>query len=289
MRGRFDFKNSWLPALCTAIAIFCGAAYGEDDKPARIVSINLCTDQMLLELARPEQILSVSFLAADPISSTVADKAATIPTNRGGAEEILALDPDLVLAGSFTTRQTVRLLRNLGIPVAEFAPAQSIAAVKENYKEIGDLIGAAGKAEAFNKRIDDAVAHVASTTTENDPKLVFADYGVNGFTSGKGSLIAELATLAGFTPLADALALKGARRLSIEQLLHHRPDLLDLGAASYAAPALSTDALRHPALAYLTDVTPTVSIPSRLTSCGGLSVLPVLELLVEKRGEILAQ
>ena len=41
-----------------------------------VASINLCADQLVLALADPEQILTVSWLAADPEESLLADQAA---------------------------------------------------------------------------------------------------------------------------------------------------------------------------------------------------------------------
>ena len=77
--------------------------------PARVVSTNLCTDQLAMLLAAPGQLVSVSWLAADPRSSTMAAEAARYPANHGLAEEIFLLSPDLVLAGSYTARTAVDL------------------------------------------------------------------------------------------------------------------------------------------------------------------------------------
>ncbi|MGB0498119.1 MAG: ABC transporter substrate-binding protein, partial [Rubricella sp.] len=68
----------------------------------RVVSINLCTDILVLQLADPGQIAALTFLATDPRSSILAEEAAGFPLIRGRAEEVFALDPDLVLAGAFS-------------------------------------------------------------------------------------------------------------------------------------------------------------------------------------------
>ena len=79
------------PALASAPAL-AGA-------PQRVVSVNLCTDQLALMLAAPGQVISVTKLAAVPRVSTMAAQAADIPANSGLAEEIYMLQPDLVVAG----------------------------------------------------------------------------------------------------------------------------------------------------------------------------------------------
>ena len=87
-------------AAAVALAPLGAAAGGEAgaEAPRRVVSINLCTDQLALAVAAPGQLVSVSELARDPALSAMASRAAAIPSNRGRAEEVLALRPDLVLA-----------------------------------------------------------------------------------------------------------------------------------------------------------------------------------------------
>jgi iron complex transport system substrate-binding protein len=60
-----------LIALCLSLAVLGGAAPA-DTAPRRVVSINLCTDQLAMMLAAPGQLVSVSDLAADPHSSAMA-------------------------------------------------------------------------------------------------------------------------------------------------------------------------------------------------------------------------
>ena len=79
--------------LVAALAAPAGAA------PERIVSINLCTDLLLMLLADPEQIASVSFLASEPQSSAMVAESVAYPANYGRAEEVFLMDPDLVPAG----------------------------------------------------------------------------------------------------------------------------------------------------------------------------------------------
>ena len=57
--------------------------------PARVVSINLCTDQLALLLAAPGQLLSVSWLSQDPQSSMLAAAAARL-SHRAGAQHASA-------------------------------------------------------------------------------------------------------------------------------------------------------------------------------------------------------
>src|SRR5215475_3641278 len=84
-------------------------------KPHRIVSLNLCTDELVLRLADPANIASVTWLART--SGNVPDLVGKAHINHGLAEEIVPLDPDLILAGIYTTRAAVAMLKRTDFPV----------------------------------------------------------------------------------------------------------------------------------------------------------------------------
>src|SRR5690606_31042246 len=79
------------------VAMLAAAALPAESAPQRVVSMNLCTDQIAMLLAAEGQLISVSDLAADPRMSSMADKAAAYHENHGRAEEIYLMRPDLVI------------------------------------------------------------------------------------------------------------------------------------------------------------------------------------------------
>ena len=63
--------------------------------PERVVSLNLCADQLLVLLA-PERVAALSTLSRDPALSHVAPQAAALSQVRADAEAVLRLRPDLL-------------------------------------------------------------------------------------------------------------------------------------------------------------------------------------------------
>ncbi len=73
-------------------------ADGPGRPPMRVVSINLCTDQLAMMLAAPGQLVSVSHLATEEQSSSMVDEARAYPANRGQVEQVFLMQRSLLLA-----------------------------------------------------------------------------------------------------------------------------------------------------------------------------------------------
>jgi iron complex transport system substrate-binding protein len=252
--------------------LFCALAFALSpvaaaEKPQRIASLNLCTDQLLMLLVERERIATVTQLAADPHVSAMAEEARGLPVNHGAAEEVIVFDPDLVLAGVYTTRATVALLRRLGYSVVELAPETSLADIRANLVALGDAVGEPERAEVLVAEIDAALE--AARAPEASPRPVFADIQPNGWVSGGGTLVADVAHAAGFDTLGERLGYQGTRQVSLEQLAVSAPDALAIGDAWDGAPALAGERLRHPLLAHLARTRVSVDVPEPLWACGG--------------------
>lgn len=224
-----------------ALAISAVAAMAA---PERVVSVNLCTDQLALSLAAPGQLLSVSRLAHDPASSALHDKAKHIPTNGSGAEEVYLLRPDLVLAGTFTAPATVQMLRGLGIEVELFAPARSLADVPARLRQMGAALEQGAKAEAAVSRFE---ADLLRLTDAPDHRPRAALTYVNSYSSGDMTLAGDILRAAGFDNVAAEAGLSSVGTLGLEELVLLDPDVIIPG-RNYPGAARAEDNLNHPAL-----------------------------------------
>ncbi|MDD5670030.1 MAG: ABC transporter substrate-binding protein, partial [Candidatus Omnitrophica bacterium] len=105
--------------LGTVLRVVASAAELPQIAPnaSRFVSINLCTDELLVRLADSDKIMAMTDYSCDPNISSIVDQSGPFKKIRGEAEEILALKPDMVFAGPFTHRETLSFLRKMKIPV----------------------------------------------------------------------------------------------------------------------------------------------------------------------------
>jgi iron complex transport system substrate-binding protein len=246
--------------------------------PRRVVSMNLCTDQLAMLVAAPGQLVSVSHLANDPGISLMSAETDGLVINHGLAEEIFRLRPDLVIAGTYTTRATVNLLRRLGRRVEEFEPANSFAGIRGNVTRMGAILGRERQAEALNAAFDTELAGISALAGAAEVP-VLGSYGANSFTTGGGTLENEIVEKTGFRHLGEELGLSGTSRLPLETLVLSNPDFILVWERWSADPSRATDILRHPALRARFGEERRLSADSRYWICGTPLTLGAVERL----------
>lgn len=233
-------------AVAVALAMAGSAlAGGGQGAPARVVSINLCTDQLAMLLAAPGQLVSVSTMAREPESSALAHLAADWPLNSGSAEEVFMLRPDLVLAGSYSTRATVDMLRRLGIEVVEFAPETSFAEVRATIARMGRILGREDAARTMLGAFDAGLAGLRREGGEYP--VIAAIYGANGYVPGADTLASDILAASGMTNLAVNLGMTTSGNVALERLILARPDVV-IRPQRYGGSSRAEAILDHPAL-----------------------------------------
>jgi iron complex transport system substrate-binding protein len=219
----------------------------------RVVSLNLCTDQLLVLLA-PEKVVALSPLASDPALSFVATQAARLPVVRPAAEAVLRLHPDLVLAARWGAQTALALIEAAGITVERLDLPQDFPAIRRQVRSVAALLGVPERGQALVATMDATLAGVTPPT--HPPSVVVWE--PRGYTAGPGSLMDAVLRAAGLHDASDG------RRLGLEALLRTPPDLLVTPAAP-GFPSLATDLLENPALRGI----PRRSLPPALTLCAG--------------------
>lgn len=240
------------------------------EPPRRVVSINLCTDQLAMLIAAPGQLVSVSRFARDPGMSLMTAEADRFPINHGLAEEVFRLEPDLVLAGTFTKRATVNLLRRLDRRVEEFAPANDFDDIRAAVRRMGELLGQETRAQALIAGLDAelAAAREHAGRPRPTPAPVIGSFAANSFTTGDGTLENAIVTRAGYRHLGADLGLAGTTRLPLEALVLADPDYLLVWERYASDPSRAAAVVRHPALEARFGETRRVAADTRAWICG---------------------
>jgi iron complex transport system substrate-binding protein len=273
-----------LIALVLLIGGFTGTA-SAGEPPRRVVSMNLCTDQLALYLAAPGQIASVSYLSHDETASVMVEEAKKLPVNHGLAEEVFLLHPDLVLAGTFTSRASIEMLTRLGFRVERFEPESSLDDIRANILRIGQLLGREAEARRLMAAFDADISSLRRDRGSHAP--VGAAYYAGGLTSGTGTLVDEIISTAGWRNLSAELGIEGMGLLPLELIVMNRPDALIGNDKTKQMPSLAFQNYGHPALvAAIRSGTGVTPLPERYTICGTPATTTIIRQLADERRRV---
>ena len=219
---------------------------------SRIVSLNLCTDEMLVLLA-PDSVAALSPLARDPALSVVAATAAAIPWVRPDAEAVISLHPDLVLAGNFGAQAVVAVLRSRGMRVVQVQEPADFAGVAAEVTQIAAILGVPAKGTAQVARMQTTL-----TAVPRRPAGSAILWEARGFSAGPGSFGDAVLRSAGFINAGTG------GQIGIEALVARPPATL-ITATTPSYPSMATSMLGHPALAGIRRLT----VDPALLTCPG--------------------
>jgi len=250
----------------------CGPATAQ---PQRVVSMNLCTDQLAMLLAAPGQLHSVSYLARDARVSAMAPQAMRHGVNHGLAEEIYLQRPDLVLAGRYSTLATVDMLRRLNVPVVVFEPARSLEDVRARITRMGAVLGRQDAAETLVLEYEAGLGALASPAPEG-PRA--ATYSAHGWTSGGETLAGQILGAAGLRNIAQELGMVSGGMLPLEQLAMSQPDIV-ITARPYPGHSRAEEFKDHPVIEHLSARAGQAIMSDRDWVCGTPFVLRAIDTL----------
>ena len=253
--------------------------------PRRIVSFNLCADQLLLALADPAQIAGLSPYAVNPVLSVMTDKAAPFRRLDWDAESVVNLAPDLVLAGP-SHRPTHAMLSAMGIRVVEVDLVRNLADARRQAIAVGALIGHPERGEALARQLEQAEARLAAVAVK--PPLTALVIQREGYREGPASLVSAMLSVAGLQPpnhspsgAGGFMAAEQGGFVSMEHLLTDGPDVLVLQDPPREAHDQGALFITHPALLSRYRANRRIDLPERYTVCGGPPLLQGLDYLAK--------
>ena len=251
-----------------------------DSVPSHVVSINLCADELLIALADPAQIADLSIYATDPNLAFLAGEAKRFRHDAGAAETVVAMAPDLVLAGRFSKRETRATLTTLGYRLVELEPARNIADSVAQIRKVASLLGHPERGEGLISRIDEARDRAATAVSiGSGNRRSVAVYLRRGYVTGSNTLTDELLSLVGLDNAGSRLAGRTGGVVPLEKLIAAPPDYLLVSSRQAPAEDQGSALLAHPALAALFPPEKRIALPDRLTVCGGPSLPAALDWL----------
>lgn len=244
----------------------------------RIVSINLCLDALLVKLVEPARIDSLYYLSANPQFSPVAEEAKHYNLNHGLAEDIVPRNPDLVLAGTFSSADLRSLLKKLGFRVEVMDLPRNLNEISAHIRRFGELVNRSAEAEAMAQTLEKKLSQLDALQSHTKPIPGFW-YSSNGVVVGSDTLENELMTRAGFHNLAVDKNIVGFKQLGLEELILAQPQVLIIEASDVQAFSLAQEYVKHPTLRKLK----IIRLPSTLSCIAPVAADAIENIMLQRK------
>jgi iron complex transport system substrate-binding protein len=178
----------------------------------------------------------------------------------------------------------VTVLKRVGVPMIEVGVPSTFAEVRQQYRDVAAALGEQARGERLVAEMDDRLATFPSDRPGARPRAMLLN--PNGYTVGRGSLIDEIITRAGFENVAATLGLGKYGYVPLEVVTMNAIDVLIVSASRDGPPALATETLRHPVLTKPSGKTRVIVLPSRLWNCSGPELVQAIEQLAQAAQDV---
>lgn len=262
-------------ALLILVYLILPTSSLQAEKP-RVVSLNPCLDAILLHVADPEQVMAISHYSHDPNATSVAlETSRQFPAVMNTAEEVIALNPDIVLAGQHTALATRNALSRLNIGMLLSAVPQNIEESKNQILEIAKAVEQLKRGE----RLVQQITALYETPYIGTPiPALLRDS--SGLVPGKNTLIDSILTHTGFENIGATYGVNWWGIVPLEILMAQPPFVL------LTDTAKPNRFMLHRATRRLKNYVYIEHFPRSLLNCAGPTLLKTTRHLMAVRGTL---
>jgi len=206
-------------------------------RPERIAALSPDVAEAAVALAGPDRLAAVPVSATNPALSAHAGQLASVPAklppgNEPDPEQIIALDPDLIL---LTTRHggerdAREVLAQAGIPMIAITNGwATLEEVKQNLTLLGRALDAEAKAREVTAELDRRAAAVAEKVSgigDRPSVAILSNQAGRPFLNAADVLTSDLVRRAGGDLVAERIGLRATGPVTAERLIAAEPDAI---------------------------------------------------------------
>ena len=231
----------YLLVLLSGITVSATSTY---TAPKRIASLNLCTDELLLSLADPDQIISLTWLAREESLSAFFEPARPYHQNNGRASDVIPLNPDLVFLSEYFPANALGILETVGIKSVVVPEPRTTKQLLENIRVMSSAIDQVKKGEKLISLFSSRLKSIAEDTSRQKTSALLLSPGIASF--GSSAVKIEILKMLNIRVLNQEKPSLANRYLSIEELTRSSPDFVIIDKYSSDYPSVSEEILKHP-------------------------------------------
>jgi len=202
----------------------------------RIVSLAPSNTEILFAVGAGDQVVGRDMFSDYP-EAAKAVKDIGGSNGKYNTEEIVALKPDLVLAGEINSPELIQSMEQLGLPVFPLKNPATLEDMYSNLTVVGELTGHSRQAGQLVDSLKKRVTAVDDKVKLLDSRLsvyyeLDATDPTKPFTAGPGTFVSLLIERAGGYNIGDSMSSQWAQ-ISLEQVVAANPYAIILGDSAY--------------------------------------------------------
>lgn len=238
----------------------------------RVISLDYCADQFALGLLPREAIAALS-VDAERDFSYMRDRARGLTKVRSSAENVLALEPTLIIRSYGGGPNAKHFYERLGIPVVQIGYANTIQQVRTEMLRLAEALGEKDRGTAMADQMTERLN--ALTQQKTAKSVMYITQG--GVTSGRNTLVDEMIRAARLNNFEQQ---SGWREIPLEELTLEQPEVI--ATAFYQTGSQHEkfwSAARHPIIRNELQRIQKIELDGATTACGGWFLLDAVERL----------
>lgn len=265
----FQFLLGWTLAVCPSVRAATAAAdfpFTFTDRlgrtvtlsapPQRVVSLAPSNTELVFAVGAGERVVGVTTFCNYPAAAQALPKIGGFAARTISIETIVALKPDLVLAGDRTQQMVIEALERAGVTVASVQP-RGWAEIQETTRLLGRIFGSTETSERLlaesNARLRAVAAKIATVPRERRVRVYWEVFDEPLMSAGPRSLVGEAVELAGGVNVFGDVK-EEYPQVSVEAVIARDPQVI-IGPLSMRQRSMSLAALRaRPGWAAITAV-----------------------------------
>lgn len=207
------------------------------EKPQRIASFSISTDEILMALVEPKRIVAISRLADDPGVSSIVEEAKQVPNRVQGnsMEVLLSFKPDVVIIPDFHPPEMIQSVRELGMKVYVYKTPSTIKGVKKSIRQLAALTGEKKKGEEIIAKMEEKAGRVQKkleSIPQSKRKRVMQMTSEGAFYAPDNSF-GDVCRYAGVIDASLELNYPSAMEITQEKIVELNPDIIFVPAWDY--------------------------------------------------------
>ncbi len=207
----FDFTDSY------------GNVVTIEAEPERIVSVAPNMTELLFELGVGDKVVGRTDYCDYPAETANIDSVGAI--DKPDLEKIISLEPDVVIATTFT-EEGIAKLDAAGIPVVVLHEEGTVDGVYVMISDMGNIVNKNQQAAATIEEMKTTIADVQEKTKDLEKPTVYyvVGYGEYGdYTAGGDTFVGGMLEIAGGDNIAKDIS---GWNISLEKLIESDPDII---------------------------------------------------------------